>query len=137
LTGSEKRLPPGSTKGRCLRTPAFWRCRANCGNGLRPRRTAQSLKLRRSRAMHWPPCGRSAGPISAETLGRLSVSRRLGSRLLPPLNRSELARLLSARLTLPFREHGLFLPFAPPSTKRQGYDGRAPKGRIRAAGTNC
>ncbi len=76
--GSEILLPLGYEKGRRRETSAFSRSIANCGNHLLRWRKSQSLTLCPPRATSLPPRRRTADAISAQTLGCLSLSRRLG-----------------------------------------------------------
>ena len=87
--GSEIRLPQSYTKGRRPETSAFSRSIASFGNQLRRVGESLSRSLGRSRDSRRPIWRSCRGPILPKTLGRLGVSRRLGYRLLRPLNRSQ------------------------------------------------
>ncbi len=93
---SELRLPQGYTKGRRPETSAFLRSIASGSNEFECRGKSLSGDLDASRdSRRANPLGHR-GLIRAKTLARLSVSRRLGYRVLRALFRSQQAWLQSA-----------------------------------------
>jgi hypothetical protein len=76
--GSEIRLPSGYTKGRRPETSAFLRSIASSGNDFGRRGRSLFGDLGQSRATRRCPWLRPVDPISAQSLGCLAVSRRLG-----------------------------------------------------------
>jgi len=76
--GSEIHLPQGYTKGRRRETSAFLRSIASSGNDFERRGRSRFGDLDQSHVTPWPLWRHRADPISAKTLGCLSVSRRLG-----------------------------------------------------------